>query len=120
MNYNKIAERQKSIGMSLAELARRTGLTPNGISKIIREKNTKIDTLESISKALGVSMSFWWEEENWEIQEGSRAAYGETSTETIRRLNRQIEDLIDDKARLKREIDGLNERIGFGKDGTSG
>lgn len=50
--------RQKKI--SMRELARRVGVTEQGLQKIIRENSTKVDTLEAIAEALDVPVSIFF------------------------------------------------------------
>lgn len=54
-----IAEAQ---GISIRELADRTGLTDTQIHLMCRSNSTKIQTLESIAKALGVRVSIFFDE----------------------------------------------------------
>lgn len=50
--------RQKKI--SMREIARRVGVTEQGLQKIIRENSTKVDTLEAIAQALDVPVSIFF------------------------------------------------------------
>lgn len=55
-----LAEKQK---ISIRDLAERVGLKENQIHVMCRSNSTKIDTLEKIAKVLGVSISYFFDED---------------------------------------------------------
>lgn len=65
-----LAEKKK---ISIRELADRVGVKENQIHVMCRTNSTKIDTLEKIAKELGVSISYFFDEETkMEIREAGR------------------------------------------------
>ncbi|MDZ4159664.1 MAG: XRE family transcriptional regulator [Anaerolineaceae bacterium] len=60
---SRIKEKRQCEGLSIRELARRTGLTASFISQVENEKaNVSLDSLRRISEALGVQMLYFLSE----------------------------------------------------------
>ena len=55
VDLSKIREVARQKGMSLAEVAKNSGCTPQTLSRIMRTNATDVMTLDSIANALGVS-----------------------------------------------------------------
>ena len=49
-------------GMSKAELARRVGLSPGGLSQMLRRRTFRLDKIEALAKALEVEPAIFFEE----------------------------------------------------------
>lgn len=54
-NLRKIKELTNQKGLTLEYVAEEAGITPQALSNMLRSNNTKVSTLESISRVLGVS-----------------------------------------------------------------
>lgn len=60
-NLLKIKEILKEEGLTIRYLANELGMSEQGLQKLIRENSTKIETLESISKILKVSICVFFD-----------------------------------------------------------
>jgi transcriptional regulator with XRE-family HTH domain len=49
-------------GMPKAELARRIGLTPGGLSQMLRRKSIRLERIEALAKALEVDPALFFED----------------------------------------------------------
>lgn len=118
-NLQKLKNLAKKKGISIRDLADRVGLKENQIHVMCRTNSTKIDTLDKIAKELGVSISYFFEENiyvkkevynqyghhNSQAREIGTINYNRESTSTdpndeIRLLTGQIallRDLLDEK-----------------------
>ncbi|MBE0663786.1 MAG: helix-turn-helix transcriptional regulator [Bacteroidales bacterium] len=67
MNYNKIKEEVEKRFPSHIEFCRKIGMPKSTFDRIFNEQNTRISTLEMISDGLGVSPSYWWEDEEAQL-----------------------------------------------------
>ena len=61
MNYYRIKLELEERGISVKSFCRKINLTEQGFYQMIRNESMKIDVLERISEALGVSMSYWFD-----------------------------------------------------------
>lgn len=61
-NLQAIKDLAERKNISIRELAEKVGLKENQIHVMCRTNSTKIDTLEKIAKALGVSVSYFFDE----------------------------------------------------------
>lgn len=61
-NLQAIKDLAEQKNISIRELADKVGLKENQIHVMCRTNSTKIDTLEKIAKALGVSVSYFFDE----------------------------------------------------------
>jgi transcriptional regulator with XRE-family HTH domain len=104
VDYNQIEIRRKKLKLTQQELAKKANISRVGYQKIIKKQSSTVETLELISKALGVDMSFWWNDETSEDNE-IELSYGKAASDII-------QDLLDDKKRLKARIDELENKIG--------
>ena len=109
MDYNKIKTEMKKRRFPLTKIAKIAGLTPQGLRGALAHGTLRIDHLEKISKEIDVHMIYWFEETG--ITTSSMK-----SEKEINRLNKQIDDLNDDKQRLKKQIDELREKLGLNKE----
>lgn len=115
MDFSRIAEYLKNKNISVKDFApKHADMTADGLRYTLRKGTLKVSTLESISKGLGVPVEYWFSELKTEVNE-SPGIYGDNLSKEITRLRRLIDDLVDDKARLKREVDELREKAGLGK-----
>ncbi len=62
VNLQLIKNLAEKKGISIRDLADRVGLKENQIHVMCRTNSTKIDTLDKIAKELGVSISYFFEE----------------------------------------------------------
>lgn len=116
MNYSKVKEEisRKSFNEKFF-IPEVTGLTVQGFNKALRNKTLKVSDLEKISKGLGLPMSRWFLEEDQVAEQGAIPVYGEPASITIQRLNRQIDQLLDQLEKLKHENETYMEKLGIRK-----
>ena len=62
-NLQRIKDLAEERKISVRELAERVGLKENQIHVMCRTNSTKIDTLERIAKGLGVSVSYFFDDD---------------------------------------------------------
>ena len=74
MNLSKIKELAKNQGKTMASVAEAAGLTQAGLSFIIKENSTKVETLQKIARFLNVSIMEFIEEDT------PAPVYGNTAT----------------------------------------
>ena len=108
MIYSKIKKEIVRRNLSIKKfISESTGMSETGFHQAVRNHTLKIRDLEKISEALGVSMSYWWEEDN--LANDHDAKYEKTgSAEHNAQLLRQKDEVI--KARGV-TIDALNDLI---------
>lgn len=116
VDYNRIEIKRKLLKLTQEELAKKANLTRVGYQKIIKKQSSTVETLELLSKALGMEMNFWWEDESNYAMDNP-TFYGKTANDVI-------QDLLDDKKRMKARLDELESKLQLyepkKKDGTSG
>lgn len=74
-NLQKIKTIATEKNISMKQLSITVGITPQGLSKIMRDGTTAISTLEKISSVLGVSPAVFFDS-----VQGYASAYGTNST----------------------------------------
>lgn len=107
MDYNKLKQEIKR--RSLNEkffIPEHTDLTVQGFNKAIKNDTLKVKDLESISRGMRIPVSYWFSEEDLVMKEEEHT-YGSK----VEKLTRLIDDLIDDKKRLKKTIDDLECKL---------
>ena len=95
-----------------------TDMKPDGFRLACENGTLKVRTLQLISNTLKLPMSYWFQEEDKLLMAEGEIQYGETFPEIIKRLNALLEDSMDDKKRMKLEIDGLKNQLGLKATGT--
>lgn len=81
-NYSKIKLLAKKKGVTLHEVARAVGITPVGISRIIRENTIRPSTLEKICEYFDVSQSYFFvDDDNYTNYESDETP---TATDAIK------------------------------------
>ena len=90
------------------ELAKAIRLTPAGLRESMKNDTLRIHHLEVISKTIGVPMSFWFQDDGAGHAEVKQS---NAHLKEIKRLNSMLDDCMDDKARLKQEIDRLRRQV---------
>ena len=61
-NFQKIKTIAKEKGISLGSISQQVGITPTGLSLVMRNNVTNTDTLEAIARVLGVSVSVFFDD----------------------------------------------------------
>ena len=110
MNYNTITLECKRKKIILEVLAEEIGMTRQGLSGAIKKKTLKVKDLEAISGILNVPITYWWDDQ-FEVNENA-VPY----SDTIRRLNRQIDGYLDDIERYKMRVSELENQYGIKKE----
>ncbi len=100
MDYNRLEEKIQTSKIKRGKLAQMAGISENTISNILKNESTTIETLEKITRALGLKMTYWWDDIT------GRAAENKDPM-----LKEMIQDLLDDKKRLKAQVDELESRL---------
>ena len=63
MNFNKVKETIEARNFVFKKfVVQHTGMTADGFRLALENKTLKVETLEQITKALGLEMSYWWSE----------------------------------------------------------
>ena len=100
MDFNKIEQKRRELNLTQGQLATKAGIHVNSYNKIIKLQSTTVGTLEAITKALGLRMSIWWEDLSGKLIENKDPM-----------VNELIQDLLDDKKKLKAQVDELESRL---------
>jgi transcriptional regulator with XRE-family HTH domain len=116
MNYSKIAEIRKKKRITQEKLAEQVGLSRGHLHKIENGANTTVDIIEKLSEVLEVPICIWWEENQGTVEKKPTRVTERTIT--IDYYEDMIEELRDDKRRMKERIDQL-EALVSGKSGSS-
>ena len=106
MDFNKIKYELKSRNIGITEfITDKAKMSIQGFNTAIKNKTLTVVKLEEISKALGVPMTYWFdEEEKRELVFDSFTPY-ETGAKTI------IDQLKKDKENMQMQIDLLLEKL---------
>ncbi len=119
LEYNKIKSEIEQRNFNLKYfIPKYTDMKPDGFRLACENGTLKIRTLQAISNTLKLPMSYWFQEEDKLLMAEGELQYGETFPEIIKRLNALLEESMDDKRRMKREIDELKEKHGYRKVGA--
>jgi transcriptional regulator with XRE-family HTH domain len=94
MNTQKIRDLCHEKNLSLADLARQLGMTPNGLQSILREKSTNTSTLERIAEILKVSPSIFFTDEPIGSSQSDALKQCEEKVELLRSALRHAESEI--------------------------
>ena len=115
INLLKIKELCEKKNIKLKELAEMIGITPEGITNIIKTNSTKIDTLERIAGILNVPVTYFFDieykpepdgkidilEEKIELYQ-KQVRLLEDHIETLKKHNKELEShLIKEKSRFE-------------------
>lgn len=106
MNYNNILKEIHDRRFAVTRIAKIVGITPQGLYGAINNGTLRIDYLEIISKTIGVPMNYWFQDEDL-VMHDKDPGYVLQSNAEIKKLNTLIEELRDDKKRMKDQIDEL-------------
>ncbi len=113
MNYNKIKEEIKRRNFNENFfIPENSKLGVQGFNKAIKKKTLKVEDLISISNGLKVPVSFWFQEEDKMILAETEKTYGDNLAVIIKELRGMLNDSLDDKRRMKEEIDDLRQKLG--------
>jgi len=64
LNTNKLKIALKREKITQKELSEKLGLSERGLGQMIINNSFKVSTLEEISSIIGVSMTYWWDDED--------------------------------------------------------
>lgn len=105
IDLSKIEILAKEKNISLKSLAEKAGITYQALNKLIRNNSTKVETLVSISEALGVSPTYFFglEEQHMII---SQAA-----ADYLREKDRRIEELVAENERLRCDLNNQKKEV---------
>lgn len=110
MDFNKIGFLAESKKLSIPGVARIMGRKKQYLYQIIERGDCKVVDLEKISKALGVSPSYWWPEDDKEtICNEHETPYGPKAT--IALLENQLKDKEKLIARLEKELAKYEDKL---------
>jgi len=113
MDFKKIEFLAESKKLSIPGVARIMGRKKQYLYQIIERGDCKVVDLEKISKALGISPSYWWNEELNNVVEEPTPAYSKVEVELLRAQIKSQEKLI---ARLEKEIERYEKNSATDKD----
>lgn len=104
-NLLKIKEFAEKKNIPLEHVAKDSGITVQGLYKIIRENSTKVETLEKIAKSLDVPISVFFEDGNFQtISENNGIAVTGDSNKIFAAEQAKMLDMI---AKKDEQIDRL-------------
>lgn len=111
MYYNKIENLRKQRKISQEGLAELAGISYQGLRDIKKTNNPTVKTLESISKALSVPMTYWFEDISTSmVSEPPMPVYDKIYiNERIKELQEERDNLKDLVRSLKKEIEVYNK-----------
>lgn len=99
-----IAERKN---IPLATIASELGITPQALSKLMRNNSTKIDTLEKIAQILKVSVTVFFDENAGGIRLAQASENGMANNGDNVTLNTENQSLIEMIAKKDEQINRL-------------
>ncbi len=115
-NLQLIKDIAEKKNISLTTIAAELGITPQALSKLMRNNSTKIDTLERIAHILKVSVTVFFDEEVANIRVAKASENGMANTGDNVTLNAENQRLIEMLAKKDEQIDRLLTIIeGMGK-----
>jgi hypothetical protein len=119
LDYNKIKEeiKRKNFNEKFF-IPENSDLSVQGFNKALKNDTLKVKDLISISKGLSLPVSHWFKEEDQFMISEAKVTYGDNPAMIIKELRALMEDCLDDKRRMKQEIDELKEKLGFSKVGS--
>jgi len=121
MDFNKIPEYLKKKNIKLKEfIPMNTSLKVDGFRYSIKNETLRVIDLESISKALNVPVSFWWDEEKLNVVNDYKEKYFNKLEEENTYLKERLRKCDKTEENLRMQIDELRERLGLKKEGTYG
>lgn len=113
-NLHKIKDLAKQKNLTLKALADLSGISEQGLHKILRLNSTSIETLESIANALNVPVSIFFEE-NKSVSISATAEKGSAASVTgdafVAPRNCDSEVLRKEIVHLNREIEHYKARL---------
>lgn len=110
MDFKKLDDYMKKANVNAPKLAELTGLTDVGIRGFISKNSCKIGDLEKMTRALGLPMSYWWEEEDALLLNEKKPEYG-LRIENEKLKDQLISRLEKDVERLEGEIEWLKQEL---------
>ncbi|MGE4567893.1 MAG: helix-turn-helix domain-containing protein [Bacteroidales bacterium] len=108
MDYSKIETLVNKKFAFVSEFIAASGIAAATYYKMIKNKNTNVDTLEKISRALDVSPAYWWNGDVEEKVTEPKPQYGYVSKRVYDDL---MEKWNEDRARMTRQIEYLHKII---------
>ena len=108
----EIEKRGSTLKTFIPEFA---GMGVQGFKLAVDNETLRVSTLELISRKLKLPMAYWFQEEDAQIIAETELTYGDNSAVIIKELRNLLNDSLDDKRRMKREIDELHDKLGLRK-----
>ncbi len=108
MDYTRIEKLVNERFAFVSEFIAACGIANATYYKMIKNKNTNVDTLERISAALGVSPAYWWTGEEVTVVQEQKPQYGYVSKRVYDDL---MEKWNEDRTRMTRQIEFLHKMI---------
>ena len=66
LNLQKVRDLSKDKNIPLSDVAEKLDMSPQALSRMLRENSTKVSTLEQIASIFGVSVSYFFDEDTIE------------------------------------------------------
>lgn len=63
LNLQKVRDLAKDKNIQLSEIAEKLDMTPQALSRMLKENSTKVSTLEQFASIFGVSVSYFFDED---------------------------------------------------------
>ena len=68
LNLQKVKDLAKDKNISLNEVAEKLEMSPQALSRMLKENSTKVSTLEQFASIFGVSVSYFFDEDTIESE----------------------------------------------------
>lgn len=72
LNLQKVKDLAKEKNISLNEVAEKLEMSPQALSRMLKENSTKVSTLEQFASIFGVSVSYFFDEDTIEGEQQRR------------------------------------------------
>ena len=109
LKYNKITSQIKLNKISQGELAEKVGMPREGFSRMLKAKTMKVETLEIIASALGVSESFFFQQDYPTNDQSSLVS--ENNPKSIENMKKLIDAQSEIISMQKEKISDLKSRL---------
>lgn len=106
-NLQLIKDIAEKNNIPLASIASELDITPQALSKMMRNNSTKIETLEKIARILKVSVTVFFEDANYEACSANASENGVANTRDNVALNKKTES---DNELLAKALNEISEQ----------
>lgn len=102
MNYNKLKKKIKENKVTINDFCKQMGITAQGFHGNVKKNDLRINMLEKMSKALGVPIIYWFEEDKSIVNE-QMIQYRRENEPNIEELRADLKYFREECMALKKE-----------------